>query len=204
MPKAIVLDLSHHNTIPKDLTGAHDAGIQAIIHKATESAGYVDEKAKARKFLTQDAGMLWGVYHFLRPRSIERQADHFTSQKDLIDDDTLLVCDFEVAGISIQDVLTFMRRVEKTTGQQPVLYTGHTLKDMGGATPELAKYRLWIAQYNNTGPTLPKGYKNWWLWQYSDKGSVPGINGNVDVNTYQGPDLKNDWVIKTGDVCNDG
>jgi lysozyme len=51
----------------------------------------------------------------------------------------------------------------------------------------LAAYRLWLSQY---GPkaVLPKGYKEYWLWQYSDKGEVPGINAPVDVNQFDGTD----------------
>ena len=37
---------------------------------------------------------------------------------------------------------------------------------------------IWIAQYN-TSCTYPGKYS---MWQYSSKGSVPGIKGNVDMN----------------------
>lgn len=201
MPKPLVIDLSHYQVIPKDLSGAANAGIAGVIHKATENVVVSDAKAKARKKLAEDAGLLWGVYHFLRPGHIRNQADAFLSKTNLIDDDTLLVCDFEVNGITLDELLLFLRRVESQSGQKPVLYSGNTLKELGGASkhPELAEYRLWIAQYNNKGPTLPKGFKNWWLWQYSDKGKISGINGNVDVNAYQGTarDLRQNWVIKT-------
>jgi hypothetical protein len=157
-------------------------------------------EAKARKALAEDAGLLWGIYHFMRPGHIRNQADAFLSKTDLIDDDTLLVCDFEVNGITLDELLEFLTRVEAKSGQKPVLYSGNTLKELGGASThrELADYRLWIAQYNNKGPTLPKGYKDWWLWQYSDRGKVAGINGSVDVNAYQGTarDLRQNWVIR--------
>jgi lysozyme len=200
MPKPLVIDLSHHQVIPKDLSGAADAGIAAVIHKATENVVVSDAKAKARKALAEDAGLLWGIYHFMRPGHIRNQADAFLSKTDLIDDDTLLVCDFEVNGITLDELLEFLTRVEAKSGQKPVLYSGNTLKELGGASThrELADYRLWIAQYNNKGPTLPKGYKDWWLWQYSDRGKVAGINGSVDVNAYQGTarDLRQNWVIR--------
>ena len=37
---------------------------------------------------------------------------------------------------------------------------------------------VWIAQYNTS--CTYSGRKN--MWQYSSKGSVPGIKGNVDMN----------------------
>ena len=43
---------------------------------------------------------------------------------------------------------------------------------------ELSDYHFWIAQYASSC-TYDGVYG---MWQYSDKGSVPGINGNVDMN----------------------
>lgn len=42
----------------------------------------------------------------------------------------------------------------------------------------LGSYKIWLAQYAAT-PTYSGRYN---LWQYSSKGSVPGISGNVDMN----------------------
>lgn len=38
---------------------------------------------------------------------------------------------------------------------------------------------IWVAQYN-TQCTYKGRYD---IWQYSSKGSIPGIGGNVDLNT---------------------
>ena len=38
----------------------------------------------------------------------------------------------------------------------------------------------WIAQWNNT--CTYQSYYN--VWQYTSKGTIPGINGNVDLNIY--------------------
>ena len=41
----------------------------------------------------------------------------------------------------------------------------------------LSAYDLWIADYRGTRPTRKHG-----MWQYTSKGSLPGISGNVDKN----------------------
>lgn len=46
-------------------------------------------------------------------------------------------------------------------------------------TSELSGYKIWLAQYNAAGPTYSGRYD---LWQYTSKGSVNGISGNVDMN----------------------
>ncbi|MBP3468816.1 MAG: Lyzozyme M1 (1,4-beta-N-acetylmuramidase), partial [Lachnospiraceae bacterium] len=43
---------------------------------------------------------------------------------------------------------------------------------------ELGAYRIWLAQYAPE-PTFGKRYD---LWQYTEKGTVNGISGKVDMN----------------------
>jgi len=199
MPTARVIDLSHHNTIPSSLQPARDAGVWGVIHKLTEGTTFTDAKVDARYYLAQDAGMLWGLYHFIRPGKIEQQAEFFVGQANALevaDDDTLYVLDYEDAGVSLDDALTFMRKVEQLTGARPALYSGHVLKEALGGKPnaEIASYRLWLAQYSSA-PTLPVGFDSYWLWQYSESASVPGIAPPVDVNAYDGTEdeLRADW-----------
>jgi len=42
---------------------------------------------------------------------------------------------------------------------------------------------LWVASYNGkTKPTMPPGWNKYYLWQYTDKGTVKGIKTQVDLN----------------------
>lgn len=199
MPKPVFVDLSHHNTIPESLKPAKESGILGVIHKITEGTGFVDSKVDARYRLAQDAGMLWGLYHFVRPGNAETQAAFMVNtavELGVCDDDTLFCLDYEDKGVSLNDCVEFMNVVEEMTGHKPVLYSGHVLKEaLGGkADPRLSKYRLWLAQY---GPdyVLPPGWSKFWGWQYTESGTCPGINPPVDLNAYSGKaqDLHKDW-----------
>jgi len=199
MPTTRVIDLSHHNTIPESLQAAKDAGVWGIIHKLTEGTSFTDDKVQGRYFLAGQAGMLWGLYHFIRPGRIEEQAQFFVDQANALevaDDDTLYVLDYEDAGVSLDDALEFMRKVEELTGHVPVLYSGHVLKEaLGGKpNPEISDYLLWLAQYSSA-PTLPVGFDSYWLWQFTESGSVPGISPPVDCNAFDGTeyDLRASW-----------
>lgn len=44
----------------------------------------------------------------------------------------------------------------------------------------LDRYTKWVAKYSNEKPSGISGTYD--IWQYSSKGSVPGIEGNVDMN----------------------
>lgn len=47
----------------------------------------------------------------------------------------------------------------------------------------LGNLPLWIAQYTSaTVPKIPKGWSDYWMWQFSSKGQISGIKGNVDMN----------------------
>lgn len=203
MPRAVVIDLSHHNTIPESLQAAADAGIMGVIHKATEGTSYIDSKVQARYRLAKDAGMLWGIYHFLRPGSMDLQAANFVDQAralGVLDADTLVAADHEDAGVSLDDLVDFLAVVADMTKRAPVIYSGHVLKDQlkGEADYRLNQYRLWLAQYTSGTPTVPPGWPHYWLWQYTDKGSVPGVNPPTDLNDYIGGELAREWSGSTG------
>jgi lysozyme len=199
-----VIDLSHHNTL-SSLQKAKDAGVWGVIHKLTEGTGFKDSQAVHHVPLVREAGLLLGLYHFIRPGNISKQIDFFLSTAaPLMDDDTLLCCDYEDAEVSLVDVLNFLTHVETQTGRSPVLYGGSILKEAilsenhGAATAaKLAKYRFWLAQY---GPTakLPKGFDKLWLWQYSETGKMAGITGNVDLDFFDGTqqELISQWSGK--------
>ncbi len=64
----------------------------------------------------------------------------------------------------------------------------------------LDEYPKWVANYgNNDGkPHTKPSNTNMILWQYTSRGSVPGIKGNVDCNLYYGY-----TIIKPGENTED-
>ena len=44
-------------------------------------------------------------------------------------------------------------------------------------------YPFWFAEYDKAAPTF---YYHFQMWQYTSKGSVDGIQGNVDMNLWFG------------------
>lgn len=189
-----VVDISHWQENPNFET-MHDAGVVGVIHKATESTGYVDADYAPRRPKAEAAGLLWGAYHFLRPGNMVSQARHFV---DVAGDIDLYAADHEDPGVSLDDLKTFLREVENLTGKKPIVYSGHVIKDqVHGRDPDLVDNPLWLAHYTTGTPTWPKDtWPTWWLWQYTDKGSVPGISGYADCNRYQGSadNLVNEWA----------
>ena len=46
----------------------------------------------------------------------------------------------------------------------------------------MAEYPLWIANWGVSKPGIPGKWTSYVYWQYSDAGSVSGINGRVDLD----------------------
>lgn len=194
---ALVLDLSHHNSILSDLSAAKAVGIVGVIHKATEGTAFQDPKLGARHSLTKGSGLEWGVYHYLTPGNIQGQVEAFLEYtKPVSDERTLFAADYEDPKIPISDLKRFLSTLTERIGRLPVLYSGIVLKNALRGQPdlELSKYCLWLAQY---GPTavLPPGWNRYWLWQYTETGKISGIGPTVDISKYDGSaeELRSEW-----------
>lgn len=184
MPTPRVIDISHHQTIPEDLLETKEAGIVGVIHKLTEGLSFTDSKVDARYYLAKQAGLAWGIYHFMRPGNMREQAAFFIDQAynlGVIDENTVVVADHEDQGVSTEELKEFLDAVEEATERSPVVYSGHVLKEQLEGSGYKPKRRLWLAQYSST-PTLPDGVEKFWLWQYTDDGEIPGVLPPTDLN----------------------
>ena len=64
-------------------------------------------------------------------------------------------------------------------GYKAGIYANKTWFNSYINTPELTGYKLWLAQYASA-PTYTRTRYD--MWQYSSKGRISGISGNVDMN----------------------
>ena len=66
----------------------------------------------------------------------------------------------------------------KNAGYMPGVYASTSWYNNQLNVAELAGYDIWVAHYANVC-----GYKGkYHMWQYTSSGTVPGVNGRVDVN----------------------
>ena len=195
--RADVVDISSYQAV-HDWPAVKNAGIVAVIHKATEGQS-LNEKAlySSREQSARAAGLLWGAYHFGTSAPVEHQVDNFLLVVDL-SRPTLLCLDWEAypkSQMTAQQASDFVRLVTQRTGQQVVLYTGSIAKDVHVANPILLACPLWLAQYSERW-SAPAGWRGPWLWQYTgdSEGPTPhtidGITANnagnagLDLSTY--------------------
>ncbi len=152
------------------------------------------EKAKDKRFgvnweAAQSRTKLRGAYHYFRPNENSiRQARNFISTVRLRPGDLPPVLDIEerprkqpMDSLKM-GLKRWLNEVEKHYGIQPILYSGDSyFTDF--LEKEFSDYVLWIANYNFW---VDKPKKHWDFWQFSERGYVRGIKGNVDLNMFKG------------------
>ncbi|MFV5694984.1 glycoside hydrolase family 25 protein [Flavobacterium sp. LB3P122] len=133
--------------------------------------------------------MIRGAYHYYRPNenSLE-QAALFIKTVTLRKGDLPPILDIEKLpkNQSLDSLRVGLKRwlkaVELHYGVKPIIYTGEKYYD-DFLKEEFSNYLFWIANYNFYREEIDD---DWLFWQFTEKASIPGIKGNVDVNIYNG------------------
>lgn len=211
------IDVSHHRGLI-DWGAVKASGVKYAILKSTEADNFIDSRFDYNWTQARRVGLIRGAYHFFRPL-VEPvgQAQHFLRRVGDILHSTDLppVLDVEVYPAFVQEeyerltvsqrqkrVLLWLQTIEVATGKIPIIYTNyHTWVQFMGDSQGFTRYPLWVANYEVTKPRVPGenwGGHGWSFWQYTAKGSVPGINDgtpSVDLNLYKDThDALNSWL----------
>ena len=200
------LDVSHwQNTI--DWLAVAASGRTFTYIKASEDVDFVDNMYATNRAAANAAGLVAGAYHFAQPDATvgdaQAEADHFVDTATPASGDLLPVLDLERSGGLSQTALVtwvkdWLARVQERTGVRAVIYCSPNFWTtyMGDTTwfANNGYAVLWVAHWTTAAaPTVPGGAwgaNGWTFWQYTSSGVVPGIAGRVDLNRYNGSDLK--------------
>lgn len=171
------------------LTINEEFPVDFIYIRATMGEKAKDSKFKSNWKAVKKRNKLRGAYHYFRPNENSvKQANNFINTVDLEPGDLPPVLDIEEMprNQSMDSLKTGLKRwlvqVEKHYKIKPVLYSGDKyFADF--LEKEFADYTLWIANYNFW---VEKPKKHWNFWQFSEKGTVKGIRGPVDLNLFSG------------------
>jgi len=199
------IDISHWQDFP-NFSEVADAGVIAMIHKATEGTSYVDPNRATNINNATKAGIVCCTYHWIKPGNATKQMEFYLSTVDPVPGERMVI-DYEENGCKLDDLL---EAVEVLTNDprdlQVTVYSGHLLKEQlnGDCNEFLANNTdLWLAQYTTGEPSWSTGtYENWTLWQYSESGEIDGISGSlVDLNRFAGSDAELiRWISPAGET----
>ncbi len=164
--------------------GYREYGTNGILH--------VDESFHTNIVNAQQAGIDVGVYLFSQAVSEEEAYEEaelvldnlagyelqlpVVYDPERIRDDTARTDD--VTGEQFtNNTVAFCKKMEEA-GYQPMVYSNLVWEAFEYNMEELKNYPVWYADYEPV-PQTPYYFT---YWQYSEKGKVDGINGDVDVN----------------------
>lgn len=186
------IDISHWNTVT-DWNAVKKAGYKFIFLKATQGTTYLDPTYKERKGKVRELGLALGMYHFANANKPEDEADWFLKNVGDLKLGDIVVLDYETHALADPATwcLAWLRRVEAKLGFKPMLYTYHSfLQKYDWKKVSDNDNGLWAARYglqeqepNNDYQPATGSWPFYAIWQYTSRGSVPGINGYVDLNT---------------------
>ena len=188
------IDISQYNTV-KDLKAAKEAGYEFCIIRCTGFANqskntmpYKDNKFEKHYALAKEAGLKVGAYAYVAPiPGVEPKA-----HADFILD-VLKGKSFEYPIYIDVESWKHYDKAGKTAYATYICgcieshnaYVGIYGSDISTFKDMLNKERLyhftwWVAKYSTQKPKYAT--ENMHIWQFSDKGKVPGIIGNVDLD----------------------
>lgn len=139
------------------------------------------------------AGLLRGAYVFYVVGDTPKdQFANFVSQVTLEPGDLPPMVDIETENQGeepdddlVLDLHDFLQQLSGHYGVDPIIYTGPGFWN-AHLDGSFSAYPLWEAEYGVSTPKPVTGWKYWTMWQYSQSGSVPGINGAVDLDYFNG------------------
>lgn len=196
-PALLGVDVSSHQG-QIDWEQVRSAGMEfAIIRLGyrghTAGGVHEDEYALTNLEGARAAGLKVGVYFYsqaLDEGEARREAQFCLDLLDGMTLDLPVVYDWEYGGEDTRsadmtsDALmactrAFCRTV-KAEGYEAMVYFNPHLAENLFRLEELQEYPFWLAMYSDE-MTWPYEVE---MWQYTDKGTVPGIEGDTDINLW--------------------
>ena len=207
------IDLSHHNVdnyATIDWAQVLSAGYRFAFVKATDGYNSCWEDPTFRQNMDggSRAGVLVGAYHFARPdlnpdarteaRCFLKAAEQYLQSGFLRP-----VLDLE-SGTSLGKerlsnwVHVWMDALKEQSGVEPILYTYSSFTHNFNAS--VTRYDFWLAHYTRDPEATPNPglWDDWDFWQYTDEGSVPGVQDpTIDLDIFNGglTRLQEEFVI---------
>jgi GH25 family lysozyme M1 (1,4-beta-N-acetylmuramidase) len=195
-----VASYQHRNGAVINWPQVAGAGYKFAFIKASEGNYYVNPYYASDLAQAKAAGLYVTGYVFGVPNvsSGASQADYAVQNAHYVADGRTmpLALDIEYnpygrecyglsAGQMVAWVASFTSQVRQLTGQLPIIYTtADWWRSCTGDSQAFGSDPLWIAGWAPSSPPMPSGWPSWTFWQYTSRGQVPGISGNVDVSYF--------------------
>lgn len=178
--------------------------IDVVIIRVASGSDYEDSTWKSNYENARAEGLYIGFYQYVTAISVDEakiQAQYFY---DLVSDKTYdigLVMDFEPSDDLSTDAINeiakaYLEELETLSNKSPIIYSDVSrVESLWDSS--LSKYPLWVAEYDVSAPSSIGSWSEWIGFQYSDTGSISGIDGNVDLDYFKSSFISDDTTSST-------
>jgi len=186
----------------EDIEWEHIKGytnVSFVYIKATEGKNHVDHKFMENLNKVREHDIPVGAYHYFNTISTsEEQFDNFISNSSPGMHDLVPMVDVESRGYLSEErfhltLQKLLMKLEQFYGKKPLIYTGNNFYNKH-LKNQYKNYYFCIANYSSE-PVLVDSMQ-WYMWQVTDKGKLPGIKGYVDLNIINKEETLNKILIK--------
>ena len=198
--RSVGIDVSYYD-LDIDWRLVKEQGIDFAIIRVggrgwTSGALYRDTRTRQYLYLAKEAGLKIGVYFYstaVTPEEAVEEADATLRALDGLSLDLPVFIDMEYSGQYPKgradrlgadergEIATaFCKRIRQN-GYRAGVYAGQNYMKSAIDYYAISRYTVWLASYT-VNNQLPNFQKNYDIWQFSDRGRVDGIAGDVDMN----------------------
>jgi GH25 family lysozyme M1 (1,4-beta-N-acetylmuramidase) len=168
-------------------------GLRGTSSGAIHADAYYEENIRG----AMEAGIQTGVYFFAQAITVEEAIEESKFVLELLEGleiDGPVAYDWEMHDASYRVygttpematacAIAFCQRIEDA-GRSAMIYFNPNAHNKQFYIEELTGYGFWLAMYSDY-MTYPYHID---MWQYTDQGVIPGIEGPVDINLYFPPE----------------
>lgn len=185
-----VIDVSRYqNTINWDKAKAD--GVQGAMLKTVSTNSkfgglYIDQQFERNYRECKRLGIPVGVYYYTYAQTRAQVDAELLKLREAIAGKSFempIAIDVEdnklkpLSRTALTDLVEYAAKVIESWGAYCTVYTYTSYRNTELDMDRLSAHDLWIADYRGNRPPFAHG-----MWQYSSKGRVNGITGNVDMN----------------------
>lgn len=193
------IDVSHHQG-DIDWNAVKEAGFDFVIlrigYRGYGEEGTLSEDTRFDEYYNgaKEAGLLVGAYFFAQAINEDEAIEEANFVIELLqgkeldlpvvyDPESILDDDARTDGISgdqfTNNTAAFCRAMYET-GHEPMIYANMVWEAEMLDLESLSAYPIWYADYE-IPPQTPYAFT---CWQYNEKGSVPGVEGDCDLDIW--------------------
>jgi GH25 family lysozyme M1 (1,4-beta-N-acetylmuramidase) len=163
------VDLSHWNKV-----NWSKLKTDFVIYKCTQGTSYLDPTYKTARDSWKG---IFGSYHFATGTDPIKEANWYLKNSN----ENFCVLDWEIDHADpVKWCSAFINHL-RGKGKHVWFYTNDA---RAVKYPWPKDWTFWIARYgiNDGTPNKKPAFKGWSAWQYTSRGTCPGVTGNVDLN----------------------